>query len=186
MLTYGIPPELCGAARAQRKVSLQEGDRFALTADLRVATERCFLADGRGMCADKRVGGSGASCKAKETRGCQVLARACRQLSTREWNVTQVCYEYTLCSGGTKNASSRALLPEATKFFRSNKNMTASTLKDSLESLSGRGELSGRSASHLRKTILGTGNMEVATSYTMLESLLEFRGYKCGGSVTDC
>ena len=138
------------------------------------------------MCADKRVGGSSASCKAEETRGCQVLARACWQSSAREWKVTQVSYEYTLCSGGTKNATSRALRPEATKFFRPNKNMTASTLKGSLKSLSRPGKLNGRSASHLRKEILGAWNINVATSYTMLESLLEFRGYKCGRSVTDC
>ena len=47
----GTPPEL----NVRR---LQIGDRFVQTADLRVATERCFLADDRGMCADKRVGGS--------------------------------------------------------------------------------------------------------------------------------
>ena len=74
------------------------------------------------MCADKRVGRSGASCKAKETRGCQVLAHACWQSSAREWKVKQVSYEYSLCSGGTTNASSRALRPEATKFSRPNKN----------------------------------------------------------------
>ena len=34
------------------------GDRFVQTADLRAATERCFLADGRGMRAEKRVGES--------------------------------------------------------------------------------------------------------------------------------
>ena len=45
----GTPPEL----NVRR---LQIGDRFVQTADLRVATERCFLADDREMCADKRVG----------------------------------------------------------------------------------------------------------------------------------
>ena len=79
---------------------LQIGDRFVQTADLRVATERCFLADGRGMCADKRVGGSrgklyrydGAvldiKSKAKET-----IVRACPQSSTQEWrSLTNVRY----------------------------------------------------------------------------------------------
>ena len=50
----GAPPEL----NVRR---LQKEDRFARMADLRVATERCFLADGRGLCVDKRVGGSRAS-----------------------------------------------------------------------------------------------------------------------------
>ena len=76
----------CGGAPPELNVRrLQVGDRFVQTADLRVATERCFLADGRGMRADKRVGGSrgklyrcdGAvfdvKCKAKETRGCQAF-----------------------------------------------------------------------------------------------------------------
>ena len=90
---------------------------------------------------------------------------------------TQVSYDHTLCSGGTKNASSRALRPEATKFFHSNRNMTASSLK----------KLSGRSASHLCKDILGTGDKEVATSYTILESFLEFLGYKSREEIiTDC
>ena len=47
----------CCAAGAQRKVSSEKADRFAQTVDLRVAIERYFLGDGRGMCADKRVGG---------------------------------------------------------------------------------------------------------------------------------
>ena len=89
----GTPPEL----NVRR---LQIGDRFVQTADLRVATERCFLADDRGMCADKRVGGSrgklyrcdGAvldiKSKAKET-----IVRACWQSSTQEWrSLTNVRY----------------------------------------------------------------------------------------------
>ena len=89
----GTPPEL----NVRR---LQIGDRFVQTADLRVATERCFLADDRGMCADKRVGGSrgkryrcdGAvldiKSKAKET-----IVRACWQSSMQEWrSLTNVRY----------------------------------------------------------------------------------------------
>ena len=65
-----------------------------------MATERCFLADDRGMCADKRVGGSrrklyrcdGAildiKSKAKET-----IVRACWQSSTQEWrSLTNIRY----------------------------------------------------------------------------------------------
>ena len=66
---------------------LPKGDRLAQTADLRVATECCFLADGRGMYVDKRVGESCAKLyrcdgavfdvdsKAKAIRGCQALVR---------------------------------------------------------------------------------------------------------------
>ena len=62
----------------------------------------------------------------------------------------------------------------------------ASAMKSSLKSQSGCDKLSGRSASRLRKEILGTGDKEVATAYTMLESLLEFIRDKCVvGSVTD-
>ena len=61
----------------------------------------------------------------------------------------------------------------------------ASAMKDSLKSQSGCGKLSGPSASRLRKEILGTADEEVATAYTMLESLLEFIRDKCVGSVTD-
>ena len=43
----------------------------------------------------------------------------------------EVSYEHTLCSGGTKNASPRALRAEAAKFINSNTNMTASSLKNS-------------------------------------------------------
>ena len=50
----------------------------------------------------------------------------------------------------------------------------ALAMKDSLKSQFGCDKLSGRSASRLRKEILGTGDKEVATAYTMLESLLEF------------
>ena len=46
-------------------------------------------------------------------------------------------------------------------------------------------KLSGRSASRLRKEILGTRDKEVPTAYTMLESLLEIIRDKCGASVTD-
>ena len=48
----------------------------------------------------------------------------------------------------------------------------ASAMKDSIKSQSGYGKPSGRSASRLRKQILGTGDKETATAYTMLESLL--------------
>ena len=94
------------------------------------------------MCADKRGGGSRGKLyrcdgtvfdvknKAKETQGCQALVRACWQSSTQEWKVTKVSYEHTLCSGGTKNASPRALRAEAAKFIKPNANMTASSLKN--------------------------------------------------------
>ena len=59
------------------------------------------------------------------------LVRAFWQSSTQEWKVTEVSYEHTLCSGGTKNASPRALRAEAAKFINSNTNMTASSLKNS-------------------------------------------------------
>ena len=111
--------------------------------------------------------------KATETRGCQALVLACWQSSTKEQNITEVSYEaHTLCSGGTKNASLRALRAEGAKFTISNKNMTTSLLNDSLKFQSGFGKLSGRSTSRLRKENLGTGNKQVGTSYTMLESFL--------------
>ena len=49
----------------------------------------------------------------------------------------------------------------------------ASAMKDSLKSQSGCDKLSGRSTSHFRKEILGTEDKEVATAYTMFESLLK-------------
>ena len=55
-----------------------------------------------------------------------------------------------------RSISSRALWPEVTKFVHSNRNVTVSSLKDSLKSQSGCGKLSGRSTSHLGKEILGT------------------------------
>ena len=61
----------------------------------------------------------------------------------------------------------------------------ASAVKDSLKSQSECDKLSGRSASRLRKEILGTRDEEVATAYTMLESLLEIIRDKSGASVTD-
>ena len=48
----GAPPEL-----NVRRLQVLD-NRFVQTPDLRVATERCFLADSRGMRAEKRVGGS--------------------------------------------------------------------------------------------------------------------------------
>ena len=61
----------------------------------------------------------------------------------------------------------------------------ASAGKDSLKSQSGCDKLSGRSASRLRKEILGTRDKEVTTAYTMLETLLEIIRDNCGASVTD-
>ena len=92
---------ICGSTPPELNVRrLQIGDRFVQTADLRLATERCFLADDRGMCADKRVGGSrgklyrcdGAvldiKSKARET-----IIRACWKSSTQEWrSLTNVRY----------------------------------------------------------------------------------------------
>ena len=89
----GTPPEL----NVRR---LQIGDRFVQTVDLRVATERRFLADDRGMCADKRVGGSrgklyrcdGAVLDIKSTAK-ETIVRACWQSSTQEWrSLTNVRY----------------------------------------------------------------------------------------------
>ena len=101
-----------------------------------------------------------------------------------------VSYEQTLCYGmlwGYKNTNSSALRPEASKFVHSYGHITASSLKDLLKSQSGCGKLSRRSTSRLlRKKILGTGDEEVATLYTMVESFLEYLGDKCEGSVTDC
>ena len=46
---------ICGGAPPELDVRrLQEGDMFAQTTDLHVATERCFLADSRGIRADKK------------------------------------------------------------------------------------------------------------------------------------
>ena len=92
----------------------------------------------------------------------------------------------TPCSGGTKNASPSALRAEAAKFVNSNTSMKTPSLKNSLKSQTGCGKLSGRSASRLRKEILGTGDKKVAAWYTMLDSFFEFIPDKCGGSVTDC
>jgi hypothetical protein len=77
--------------------------------------------------------------------------------------------------------SQRAVLPGSTtaRLF------STSVMKDSLRSQSGCDKLSGRSTSRLRKEILGTGDKEVATAYTMLESLLEFIRDKCGANVTE-
>ena len=61
----------------------------------------------------------------------------------------------------------------------------ASAMKASSKSQSGCGKLSRRSASNLCKEILRTEDKEVATSYTMLESFIEFIRDKRGGSVTD-
>ena len=77
--------------------------------------------------------------------------------------------------------SERAVIPGSTTTWL----YCASAMKDSLKSHPGCGKVSGRSASRLRKEILGTGDEEVATPYTMLESFLEFIRDKCGGSVTD-
>ena len=92
---------ICGGTLPELNVRrLQIGDRFVQTADLRVATERCFLADDRSMCAEKRVEGSrgklyrcdGAvldiKSKAKET-----IVSACWQSSTQEWrSLTNIRY----------------------------------------------------------------------------------------------
>ena len=48
----------CGAPPELNVRRLEKGYRFAQTADLRIVTKRCFLPDGSGMCADKRMGGS--------------------------------------------------------------------------------------------------------------------------------
>ena len=77
--------------------------------------------------------------------------------------------------------SERAVLPGS----KTARLFCASAMKDSLKSQSGCDKLSGRSASHLRKEILGTRDKEVATACTMLESLLEFIRDKCGASVID-
>ena len=49
-----MPPELIVSC-------LQKGDIFVQAADIRVATDRCFLADDRGIGTDKRVEESRAS-----------------------------------------------------------------------------------------------------------------------------
>ena len=67
--------------------------------------------------------------------------------------------------------SERAVLPGSTT---TRLDYCASAMNDSLKFQSGCGKLSGRSASLLREEILGTGDKKVATSYTMLESFLEF------------
>ena len=77
--------------------------------------------------------------------------------------------------------SERAIIPGSTRA----RLFCASAMKDSLKSQSGCDKLSGRSASRLRKEILGTGDKEVTAAYTMLKSLLEFIRDKCGASVTD-
>ena len=72
--------------------------------------------------------------------------------------------------------SERAVTPGST---------TARLFATSLKSQSCCDKLSGRSASRLRKEILGTRDKKVAAAYTMLESLLEFIRDKRGASVTD-
>ena len=80
-----------------------------------------------------------------------------------------------LYSGGTNNASSKALRPEATKSVHLNRDIKASSLRNSLIPQSGCGKLASCSASHLRnKEILGTEIRKVAISCTMLESFLGF------------
>ena len=103
-----------------------------------MATERCFLADSRGMCADKRVGGyrgklyrcDGAvldiKSKAKGTSSCMLAILASRMEGYRGLLMN---IRYAL--GYQKNASPRALRAEAAKFINPNTNTTASSLKNS-------------------------------------------------------
>ena len=79
--------------------------------------------------------------------------------------------------------SERAVLPVSTtaRLFCA----SAAEGLDSLKSQSGCDKLSESSASRLREETLGTRDKEVATAYTMLESLLEIIRDKCGVSVTD-
>ena len=105
----------CGGAPPELNVRrLQIGDRFVQTADLRVATEQCFLTDDRGMCADERVGGSrgkldrcdGAvfdvKSKAKETSSCMLAILDARMKGYRS------LYGHTLCSGGPQECKSKS------------------------------------------------------------------------------
>ena len=129
------------------------------------------------MCADKCVGGSGAKLyrcdgaafdvdsKAKGTRGCQALVGACWQSSTKigrlHMSLTNIRHALVVPRMQVRELCS----PRLPSSLVPNINKKTSSSRDSFKSHSGCGKLSGRSASRLRKVILGTGDKEVATSY---------------------
>ena len=143
------PAAQAPAVNAQR---IQVNDRFAQTADLRIAAQRSFMIDGRTVWADLR--GSGSKSKLyrysggifdakangglkKVTKGCPALIRACKQSVTNEWKVTKANCDHQNCAGGTKKPSMRALLPEATAIVESSSAITTPELGKTLKATIG-------------------------------------------------
>ena len=94
------PTAQAPAMNAQR---IQVNDKFAQTADLRIAAQQSFMVSGRTVWADERGSGSksklyrcsGATFNTKAngdirkaTKGYPALIRACKQSVTNEWKVT--------------------------------------------------------------------------------------------------
>ena len=153
---------ICGSAPPELNVRrLQKGDRrFAQTAGLRVATERCFLADGRGLCSNTHVGGSCASFIAVMALYSRLPGSSSCTLAViyKRMEVYTDILRSNAMLWSHQECKFKSSAVRGYQFVHSNGNMTLSSLKDSLKSQSGCGKLSGRSASHLRKEVLGTGD----------------------------
>lgn len=170
---------------------------LATADDLRLAAERSFMKDGRGMKADKRVGGGKSMLyrcagvewdakrkskgSAKLTAGCQAFMQA-YQLKGNEWKLIEVCLEHVLCAGGSENAGSRALEEEPIQIVSANRSITISSLQDTLQTHTGSVRMSDRTLYRLRDRILGTDEKKFSETFQMLNNFLRYVRNKSGCS----
>lgn len=183
---------------------LKIGDKFKEILDLREAAGRCFLANGRGFCSDKRSSGSknklyrceGAiydanlkdKMKRNRTCGCQAFVRACMQRKTGEWKITGINLIHTNCFVPEK-PNTRAISVKATTRVIESNITSAEAQEKPLQGQSSLGDMCTRNEATKRLRGCDAGDeslREAEDTYTRLAGYLNRLKVFSGGSVTDC
>lgn len=166
------------------------GQQFLSLPDLRVATQRTFLAAFRGC---KLAGGGGSqkwyTCTGrkvvdgKKNVGCHAEVRAYLSRKTKAWGVTKANLVHNNCAGEQKGSSVAALEGEISALVGANPSISGTAIRNTVKAQLGV-DVHTRSALRGKAKALGTTAKGTAEGFTVLPAFLSELQSGSGGAVT--
>eukprot|EP00904_Undaria_pinnatifida_P002998 jgi/Undpi1/1269/HiC_scaffold_11.g04661.m1 len=144
--------------------TIKMGDSFASAQQLRTASERVLLSQGRTLVSDGRVSGGrqnvyrcSAAIMTKGVKGtavgCPVFVRAYKR-ADKQFHVVDCLFEHANCAGGKKKPSLRAMPSEGAVIVNANRKITPGGLVKTLKGSYGV-ELRPHTANRLKREVVG-------------------------------
>ena len=175
--------------------TIKVGDSFGSAQELRTASERVLLSQGRTLVSDARVNGGkqkvyrcSAAIMKKGVKGiaggCPVFVRAYKR-ADKQFHVVDCLFEHSNCAGGKKKPSLRAMSSEGAVIVNANRKITSGGLVKTLKGCYGV-ELRPHTANRLKRQVVGVTEAAQKEGYQRLESYLDILKRNSPGTVTHC